>query len=142
MNESDWEEPINKERRIAPRHRVNLQAPVLISAISNYAKDNEPYFVLRGRLCDVSLSGIAIIVSRKDRLELEQLGDAITLRLLLPLPVQAIELDAMPVRYQRLNEGEESDVLIGAQITNMNGRDRILFMDFIYEFETGSSQSR
>ena len=127
--------PAIEDRRRSVRHRIILQASVLVSAINNLGKEDSPYFVFQGQLWDVSLTGLGIIISFEDRLELELLGEDVTLRFLLPLPVQAIELDATPVRYQALKENEKSDILVGAQITNMNGRDRIIFMEFIRSFE-------
>lgn len=62
------------------------------------------------------------------------------MRLLLPLPKKAIELDAAPVRYQQLDENRDDKFLIGAQITNMNSRDRILFMEFIRECEVSEGK--
>ena len=135
MNKSDQGMPAIEDRRRSVRHRIILQASVLVSAINNLGKEDSPYFVFQGQLWDVSLTGLGIIISFEDRLELELLGEDVTLRFLLPLPVQAIELDATPVRYQALKENEKSDILVGAQITNMNGRDRIIFMEFIRSFE-------
>ena len=90
---------------------------------------------MQGQLLDVSVSGLALIISNDDMLKLNELGDELKLRLLLPLPAQAIELEAVPVRYQKLNEGKAGKILLGAQITDMSGRDRILFMDFIHQYE-------
>jgi hypothetical protein len=56
------------------------------------------------------------------------------IRLLLPLPVKAIELEVSPVRYQPLGEAEK--VLMGAFITDMKGSDRVIFMEFINDYET------
>jgi hypothetical protein len=63
------------------------------------------------------------------------LGKDSVMRLLLPLPKKAIELEAVPVRYQQLDKKEADKVLIGALIRDMNGSDRILFMQFIREGE-------
>lgn len=57
------------------------------------------------------------------------------IQLLLPLPSGAIELEVTPVRYQRLDETEMDEILVGTHITNMSGRDRVLFMEFIHECE-------
>ena len=120
-------------KQIAPRHQVNLRSSVLITALA--ADESEDYYVLQGQLLDVSVSGLALIISNDDMLKLNELGDELKLRLLLPLPAQAIELEAVPVRYQKLNEGKAGKILLGAQITDMSGRDRILFMDFIHQYE-------
>jgi hypothetical protein len=135
MSEFYKKEIINQEQRAAPRYAINLKSSVLITAIRNSADDKKSYLVLQGHLRDVSMTGLALIISYDDMRELEMFGDDLIMHLLLPLPVEAIELEAAPVRYQRLDESEKGKVLVGAQITNMKGRDRILFMDFIREGE-------
>lgn len=126
-----------KERCIAPRHKVNLRASVLITAIAwdiTGERAEERYLALQGQLLDVSRSGLALIISSADYRELEALGKEAVLQLMLPLPAQAVELEASPVRFERLNQGER--VLLGAHITKMRGRDRILFMEFINQYES------
>lgn len=129
------------ERRIASRHKVNLQASVLITAVvggkpEGGGSEEEQYFVLRGQLLDVSRSGLAIIISAKDHRELESLRkDSIVLRLLLPLPAQAIELEALLARFAEINQGDRKKVLLGAQITKMNEPEQRLFTEFIDQQE-------
>lgn len=135
MNSSHQAAIFNNEKRVAPRYTVNLRSSVIITAVSYSSADNETYLVLQGRLLDVSRTGLALVISRTDLLELKQLGTDVVFRLLLPLPGQAIELEATPVRYQQLDDSEAGQVLVGANITNMNGRDRIVFIDFIHQFE-------
>lgn len=137
MNDLISEASAAAERRAAPRHKVNLRASVIITAVTmntqaGESEDAESYFVLQGQLLDVSKTGLALIVSRSDARELKRLGDDIVFRLLLPLPVEAIELEAAPVRYRQMDGTDR--ILVGAVITNMNGRDRILFMDFTEQF--------
>ena len=135
MNNFYKETISGEDRRIASRYKINLKSSVLITAIQNSADEEEIYLILQGQLRDVSMTGLALIISYDDMQELTIFGEDSLLRLLLPLPVQAIELEAFPVRYQWLDESQNGEVLIGAQITNMNGRDRILFMEFIRENE-------
>jgi hypothetical protein len=128
----------NEERRSAPRHKIGSESSILITAVGDSAGNKESCFVLQGRLRDVSLSGVAIIISFKDMIELKSLGNDLTLHLLLPLSVKAIELDATPVRYEPLDGKGAGRILVGARITNMKGRDRILFMEFINRLEPGT----
>lgn len=127
--------PNAEGRYIAPRYKVNLEGSVLMTAVAPDENEEENYLALQGNLLDVSRSGLALIVSEEDQRELEAMGSKTVLRLLLPLPAQAIELEAVPVRYQPLTEGKNK-VLIGAQIVKMSGRDQILFTDFIDQYET------
>lgn len=134
------------ERRIAPRHKVRLRASVLITAVARDSRDDgdeEQYFALQGQLLDISRSGLAIIISGEDRQELKSLGkDTIVLQLLLPLPARAIELEAVPARFAEINLREKKKVLLGAHITRMSERDRILFEDFISRCEPVNQASR
>ena len=135
MNDGYKKTNINEERRGAPRYKINLNSSVLITAIRNSGDDKESYLVLQGQLRDVSMTGLALIISYDDMCELEMFGDDLVMRLLLPLPVKAIELETKPVRYQRLDESETGKVLVGTHIINMDGCERILFMDFIHQGE-------
>ena len=124
------EMPGAEEKRQSPRYRIDLRSSVLVTAVK--IADEAEYVVLQGQLLDVSLSGLALVVSEEDIAELNKLGADIRLQLLLPLPGEAIAVEAMPMRYQKLAATEKSQVLIGAQITNMSGRDRIVFINFIH----------
>lgn len=125
-----------QERRAASRHKVNLDASVIITAVKPAAGDaSESYHILQAQLLDVSRTGLGLIISNSDIQQLKAFGDDLTFRLLLPLPAEAIELEAVPVRYERLNETETRRIVVGANVTNMKGRDRVLFMDFINRFE-------
>lgn len=135
INDSSKEPCVTEERRAAPRYKIELKSSVLITIISNSATDKESYFVLQAQLLDVSISGLALIISSADMIELRELGNDSMMRLLLPLPKKAIELEAIPVRYQQLDKNKDDKILLGAQITDMNSFDRILFMEFIREGE-------
>lgn len=124
----------DQERRAAPRHKVNLRFWVLITAVSNPTQSQEQYVFLRARTLDVSASGLALIISAEDVREIQRLGSEPVMRLLLPLPGEAVELEAMPVRFVSL-DSETDEVLVGAQITNISDRDRERFTEFIRECE-------
>lgn len=124
-----------RNQQIAPRHKVNLEGSVLMTAVAQNEDGEEQYLALQGNLLDVSRSGLALIISDEDHCELEALGNKTVLQLLLPLPVQAIELEVVPVRSEQLPQSKNK-VLIGAQIVKMSGRDQILFTDFIDQYES------
>ena len=135
LKNASKEPVVNFERRIAPRYKIELHSSVLITAIGSSADDKEPCLVFQAQMLDISISGLGLIVSNADMKELIKLGKDSVMRLLLPLPKKAIELEAVPTRYQQLDKNDAEKVLIGAQITDMNGSDRILFMQFIREGE-------
>lgn len=119
------------ERRIAPRYKVRLETRVLIIAEQEAEGGQGEVLPLAGYTRDISESGIALVISGEDMAALSELGDGYTLRLVLTLPAGPVQLTVTPVRYQRLGETEGADFLIGAQVTDMSGRDRVLFMEFI-----------
>ncbi len=129
-------------RHVAPRHKINLKEPVIITAIGKSIPDQEDYHVLQGRTLDISVSGLALIISSDTRQELKKLGDEWVMHLLLPLPAKSIELEVTPVRYQELSNSETGDVLVGTHITDMKGQDRIIFMEFINQFESGPNEKK
>lgn len=87
-------------------------------------------------MLDVSVSGLPLLISDGDAREIDSLGTDLSIRLLLPLPEKAIELEVTPVRYKQSDENKNSKVLMGTHIINMHARDRILFMNFINDYET------
>jgi c-di-GMP-binding flagellar brake protein YcgR len=128
------EKSIYREQRAAVRHKITLNRSVLVTATGNSANSEESYYALQAQLLDVSLSGLALVISAADAQRLQQLGEDLMIHLLLPLPVKAIELEVSPVRYQTFGEAEK--VLMGVYITDMKGSDRVIFMEFINDYET------
>lgn len=118
---------------VAPRYKIELDSSILVTAVET--SGTEEYYFFQGRLLDVSVSGLAIMISDKDKTELDRLGSQISLQFMLPLPSQAIELVATPARFQKSDDNSDK-WLLGAHITDMSGRDRIVFMEFIHEHET------
>jgi hypothetical protein len=119
------------ERRVAPRYKVRLETRVLIIAEQEAEGAQGEVLPLAGYTRDISESGLALIISGEDMVALSSLGEGYTLRLVLTLPAGPVQLTVTPARYQRLGETEGADFLIGAQIMDMSGRDRVLFMEFI-----------
>jgi response regulator RpfG family c-di-GMP phosphodiesterase len=124
------------ERRIAPRHKARLESSVLMIAAKETAGQKEQMLTLTGYTYDISESGVGLIVAAEDMEALDSFGSTYTLRLVLTLPKGPIELVITPVRHQQLDDGKE--YLVGAQITDMSGRDRVRFMEFISEQASGS----
>ena len=140
MGESEDEKNKIAERRAAPRFKVNLKASVLIMIVWEGSVENERFLPLVGQTRDVSQSGIAVLISKGDLAEIEKLAGDWIMKLLLPLPSGSIELEAEPRRFQPFDERDAGKVLVGAHITNMSGRDRIVFIEFIRECETRNLQ--
>lgn len=119
------------ERRAAPRYKVRLETRVLMIAERETGGGDADVLPLSGYTRDISESGLAVIITSRDMDALSALGEDYTLRLVVTLPAGPVQLTVAPARYQRLGETETADFLVGAQITDMSGRDRVLFMEFI-----------
>lgn len=120
------------ERRVAPRYKVRLETKVLIIAEREAECGEGTVLPLSGYTRDISESGLALIIESEDMDALSGFGEGYTLRFVLTLPAGPIHLTIAPVRYQSLGETEGGDFLIGAQIIDMSGRDRVMFMEFIH----------
>lgn len=125
------------ERRIAPRHQIKLETRVLMIAEQEIGGEEQEILTLTGYTYDISESGIGLIVTREDIEVLSGFRESYILRLVLPLPTGPVELTVSPMRQQQLDEvaGKESKVIIGAQIRDMNGRDRVRFIEYIRNLE-------
>lgn len=58
---------------IAPRYKIELESSILVTAVETSGA--EEYFFFQGQLRDVSISGLAIMISDKDKTELDRLGN-------------------------------------------------------------------
>jgi hypothetical protein len=129
-----WE--FNIERRAAPRRNLKLEFRVLLVATKTSAAGEEHTLPLIGFTRDISESGLALLVSARSMSVLYSLGQKYTLQLVLTLPTGPVELEAEPVRYKHINEGETgSFILIGAHITKMSDEDRARFVQYLNSFE-------
>ena len=120
------------ERRAAPRYKVRLETRALMIAEREAEGGEGDVLPLSGYTRDISESGLALIIESEDMDALSSFGEGYTLRLVLTLPSGPIQLTVTPVRYQRAGETMDAGFLIGAQITDMSGRDRVMFMEFIH----------
>jgi CheY-like chemotaxis protein len=122
--------PSGGERRAAPRRVVSLETRVLILATSSVdgAEGGAEMHAFGARTYDVSESGVALLVSAEEIASLRSLGRGLLLRFVLGLPMGPVELTARPVREEWLG-GEE--YLVGTEIADMAGRDRVLYMQYV-----------
>ena len=126
-------ELVSNQRR-ATRHEARLK--VNVSSLS--AESSAIYMgslpILEGHTRDISLTGLGLLVPSIHVGGRYLAGENRTLRISLNLPSSPIEIDASPVRYERVtNEEESSDscFLIGAHITRMNEADRARFVEYV-----------
>jgi hypothetical protein len=122
------------ERRAAPRFTTHLERRLVVnvSLLDMKVEGSRGPTVLAGFTRDVSESGLGIVlpdirigkssVTRPDK----------TLRIMLGLPGEPIEIFALPVRYVEIDEGGESEgYLLGVRIIEMSERDRSSYQSFL-----------
>jgi hypothetical protein len=83
-----------------------------------------------GHTVDLSEAGLAVVLHAQNIDEQYLLGAEGSMAIELDLPNGlSIEIQATPVRYEKLDEG----YLIGARISEMSDRDRGLFKEYLGE---------
>ncbi|HVG33671.1 MAG TPA: PilZ domain-containing protein [Pyrinomonadaceae bacterium] len=125
---------LTTERRAAPRFTTHLERRLVVnvSLLDMKTDGSRGPTVLAGFTRDVSESGLGIVlpdirigkssVTRPDK----------TLRIMLGLPGEPIEIHALPVRHVEVDEGGESEgYLVGVRITEMSERDRSRYQEFL-----------
>jgi CheY-like chemotaxis protein len=125
--------PTDGERRAAPRHTVRLGARVLVLATGGEDEGEDEggdgtTHAMSAHTYDVSESGVALLIPAQETAALDALGRGYVLRFVLGLPAGAVELTVRPVRREWLG-GEE--YLVGAEIVDMAGRDRVIYMEYV-----------
>jgi DNA-binding response OmpR family regulator len=121
------------ERRGAVRHRHQRAARLLyVLAVSEAQGNVKGAPPLIGHTRDLSVTGLSLVVPALRASDREFYGKKDTLHITLSLPTQNLEIQAIPVRYQWLDEysGIKS-YLIGAHIVNMSDGDRALFNRYL-----------
>ena len=126
-------------RRRAQRHRVRL--PVFVSLLE--AAPGAPPAGVAGNTRDASESGLAVVLPGIRVGDRYLVGDGVTLRLTVKLPDASARLYGTPVRYERLDDGEdgqtEAGFLVGIRL-NEDG-DRALLTEYLQSMKEGR-QSR
>lgn len=114
-----------------PRYEVQAEAHISSVLVFDHEQnddEDDEMLVIMGYTHDISESGLGIIVPEGSIDELGVIGS--TFHIVLGLEQGSVDIEAEAVRYQRLEAGK--GYLIGAHITNMNGRDRVLFLQYLY----------
>ena len=122
-------------RRRAPRYKMRL--PVFVSLLDT-ATGDAPAGVA-GQTCDASESGLAVILPAIRVGDRYLAGDGVTLRLTLKLPDVSARLYGTPVRYERLDEGQDGQTdpgfLLGIRL-HEDG-DRALLAEYLKGLKGG-----
>ena len=126
--------PSNQDRRQSPRLSANLEARLEFSVLLREAATSDGGVqhlrAVAGHTVNISAAGLAVVLHAQNIDEQYLLGAEGSMAIELDLPNGlSIEIQATPVRYEKLDEG----YLIGARISEMSERDRGLFMEYLSE---------
>lgn len=127
-----------EERRQSPRLNANLEARLEFSVLMRDAETNhsgvQHLRAVAGHTQNLSALGLAVVLHAQNIDEQYLLGAEGSMAIELDLPNGlSIEIQATPVRYQKLDEG----YLIGARISKMSDRDRELYLEYLGELAEG-----
>jgi hypothetical protein len=129
-----------EDRRQSPRLNANLDARLEFSVL---LRDAEPIEggvqhlrACAGHTVNISAHGLAVVLHAQSIDEQYLLGAEGSMAIELDLPNGlSIEIQATPVRYEKLEAG----YLIGARISDMSERTRELFEEYLHELGDGSA---
>ena len=131
--------PVNPEdRRQSPRINATLDARLDFSVLMRDAEPSESGVqhlrACSGHTVNISAHGLAVVLHAQNIDEQYLLGAEGSMAIELDLPNGlSIEFQATPVRYEKLEEG----YLIGARISEMSGRNREFFEEYLREIAVG-----
>ena len=131
--------PANPEdRRRSPRLNATLDARLDFSVLMRDAEPSEGGIqhlrACAGHTVNISAEGLAVVLHAQNIDEQYLLGAEGSMSIELDLPNGlSIEIQATPVRYEKLAEG----YLIGARISGMSKRNREFFEEYLQEIAEG-----
>ena len=123
-----------EDRRQSPRLDANLQARLEFSVLLREAENSQTGVqhmrAVAGHTVNLSSIGLAVMLHAQniDPQYLTGGENSMSIELDLPSGV-SIEIEAMPVRYEKHDDG----YLIGARITEISERDRELYDEYLRE---------
>lgn len=129
-----------EERRVAPRHRAQLQAHLrgylLFDEMGNTDLEEEMVMV-EAQTLDISESGVALVVPQRG-LDAGRLPSLMgrTLQVVLELPTGTVGIEAVTMRHELIKVEGQMKYLIGARISEMDEHDRDTYRSFLHAAET------
>jgi hypothetical protein len=118
-------------RRHSRRVRARLAFTISLSDPRLRSNGSRRLPTLNGHTLDVSSTGLALIVPAIRIGEHYLAGSEPKLHVKLELPTGPVEMRVTSVRYESLEESEESGYLIGARITEMSDQHRASYDSYI-----------
>jgi len=126
-----------EDRRQSPRLDANLQARLEFSVLLREAENSDTGVqhmrAVAGHTVNLSAIGLAVMLHAQNIDPQYLTGGANSMSIELDLPSGvSVEIEAMPVRYEKHDDG----YLIGARITDISERDRELYEEYLREIAT------
>lgn len=123
-----------EDRRQSPRLDANLQARLEFSVLLREAENSQTGVqhmrAVAGHTVNLSTIGLAVMLHAQNIDPQYLTGGESSMSIELDLPSGvSIEIEAMPVRYEKRDDG----YLIGARITDISDRDRELYDEYLRE---------
>jgi hypothetical protein len=127
-----------EDRRQSPRISATLDVRLEFSVLLRDAEPSEGGVqhlrACAGHTVNISAHGLGVVLHAQNIDEQYLLGSEGSMSIELDLPNGlSIEIQATPVRYEKLEEG----YLIGARISAMSDRNREFFEEYLLEISTG-----
>lgn len=119
------------DRRRSNRRRVRLKLSLSLASATKSLNGTRRINSMEGHTLDLSANGLALIVSQITLGEHHLVGENRSLDLKLQLPSGPVEMQAAPVRYERLEEhDDETGYVIAVKIVRMADDDRARYSEY------------
>ncbi|MDQ2921847.1 MAG: PilZ domain-containing protein [Acidobacteriota bacterium] len=120
------------DRRRSKRQRVRLAFSISIASPAKSLKGSRRTISMDGHTFDLSRNGMALIVPAITLDEHHLVGENRSLKVQLELPVGPVEMQVVPVRYERLEDNRsEMGYLIAVKIIGMSEEDRAKYAEYV-----------
>ncbi|MEP6570937.1 MAG: PilZ domain-containing protein [Acidobacteriota bacterium] len=116
------------DRRHSNRQRVRLELSLSLASATKGLNGTRRVVSMDGYTVDMSANGLALIVPQITLGEHHLVGENRSLNVTLQLPDGPVEMQAAPVRYERIEDNESgTGYLIAVKIVGMPEDDRAKF---------------
>lgn len=120
------------DRREVKRQRARLAFIISIASPAKNLKGSRRTISMDGHTLDLSANGMALIVPAITLGEHHLVGENRSLDVQLELPTGPVEMQVVPVRYERLEEqASETGYLIAVKIVGMLESDRVRYREHV-----------
>ncbi len=120
------------DRRRAKRQRVRLAFSISIASPAKSLNGSRRTISMDGHTLDLSANSMALIVPAITLGERHLVGENRSLKVQLELPLGPVEMQVVPVRYERLEDHQsETGYLIAVKIVGMSEEDRARYAEYV-----------